>query len=167
MGLTIDEIGCEHKSLSKGVYQLINPPKTHSSLTEYSVIISPSYGLSVINAFSSTFSTDCFGSEARGAFDAMRQSLTAIYGQHAIEDRLIATDDYNESNWQQSIIEGKRFLFASWDKDKGSTLSDSIRNIYLGVKPIDPYSAYIELQYVFENFDEARNELIHLEDDSL
>jgi len=166
MGLSIDEIGCEYTTLGQGQFKLINPPKPHSSLKEYSVVISPNYGLSIINAFSSNISTNSNGSEARIAFEAMLQRLTAVYGQSALTDDLFDANP-NESNWLQSIIEGKRFLFAIWGKDKGSILTDSIRNIFLGVEAFDPYSAYIKVQYVFENYDEARNELIHLEDDLL
>ena len=167
MGFRIEDIGGEYQNPRLGAYTLSTVPKPHSSFAKYGVIISPSYGLHMINAIGHSISCDCYGVEVRTAFEDMLKRLTTVYGKHALTDKLIATDDYNESNWLQSIIDGKRFLFALWGFEHGSTLKDFIKSIFVDVAPYESYSASINVQYVFENYDEAHNELIHLEDDFL
>src|SRR5690606_19995800 len=105
-------------------------------------------------------SSDPLGTSVRNDFDGVRRQLDSAYGMSDLfssstpSSRLTPPED-----WTRSIYRGERHHQAAWREDHGSTMKDGVSEILLTVSAPYASSAYIGIQYTFENYAQCREEL--------
>ena len=54
-----------------------------------------------------------------------------------------------------SLVQKERHYFVTWSRKDGSRMKDSLDTVFLGVSVLDVSSAYLVVEYAFENSDAA------------
>jgi hypothetical protein len=168
MGMTADDFSLPLEEVSLCKFWAPEVPKPHSAFSRYLVLITPSFGLSWIKAVGPDISTSTYGIELRSAFDSMETKLTKTYGKSEISDFLIHDSVWSEPReWMQGLLNLERVLMAEWSRDTGATLAHSLASVALVVGATDTSTAYIAIEYSFENAADGEAEMAAMEDDAL
>ena len=156
------------EEISRFLFGIPSVPKPHSAFPNVYAQITPWYGVSFIRALSNPISTSGAGLELKGEFNKLTKKLTKTYGTPQIIDSLDEGGLYNEVNdWMNSIQFKERQFYAYWGTDNGLLLPNKLINIMLGVFVEDSWSGNLLLEYSFDNYEQAIDEMDELEDDAL
>jgi len=163
MGMKLDELNVTYKKKCSNHYFLDDVPKPHPEFTSYAVFITRTYGISEIDAGTEPIRTDRYGSELKLKFDKLRTRLNSVYGPSVIFDHIESDSEWKKpSEWMLSLDHQDRFLSATWTKDKGAMLKNSLVKVHLSVNSLDGINGFLALLYTFENHQQARNDLNRL-----
>jgi len=103
----------------------------------------------------------------RSAFEDMKGKLEKTYGKSELIDCLMHDSIWNEPrDWMQAVQNGERILAAKWESTK-TRLPSSLESVFLIATAIDAYSGWIAIEYAFDNYTAAEQEIAMLEDDAL
>ena len=150
----------------------------------YSVLVTPKQGLCKIVAFSGDLYTDGYGRQLKTRFHALASALANKYGTPRVSLDISKTIDLSRSfgfwnlggigiddgDWMDALLLRKRQLSAEWQGGSNSIdpvamghsavgLPDSVGSIALEGRARSPSSAYLRLEYRFNNYGECMTEL--------
>ena len=153
------KLNAEEEMGSFVVYSTKRVPKSHSSFEKYFLIISPDQGLSKIVA-EGTITSRPDGSDVKDAYNALKGTITKIYGEPALEeDYLIDGSIWGRArDWMMSLATNERVLETYWllDPEKVERAKthkiDVIGVKCLGMGAFLPHQAKLVLIYEFQNF---------------
>lgn len=128
----------------------VNPTKPHSQLSYYIAFIDNGYGLVEVRALSD----ECYSeSQIRNIYDLLKNQLSSVYGEPEEYDEISWNSDWDDSaNFIRSILYGDRVLGAAWYP---ASSDNDTAAVFLGVIPVDEYTAYVAVEYYSEDFDNA------------
>lgn len=164
MGMTLDEIDSDATEVSPGVYKLSKVPKPHSAFEAYAVKIGPKSGLCWIKAIGKDIETSVYGSSLKSEFKELGEKIAKVYGTGETTDALLPGSIWDEPNdFMMGLRKNERLLFTLWENPKNS---DKIETIALMASATGSNTAYLALEYSFENKEKADQEISDLEDDA-
>ena len=132
----------------------INVPKPHPEFEVYVVKHSPETGVCMVRGIGKDHGNDRFGISVRRAFEELRTALDRRYAPSGLNDFLRAGALWDESDeWVMSIRQNDRAYQAYWDAETRSKLPEDVAEILLSVAATSGNSAYVVLQYRFDNDD--------------
>lgn len=168
MGMSLKDIGGKPEKVASGKYKLSSVPKPHSAFEAYIVQVSPKHGLCWIKAIGKDIRTSAYGLELKSAFNEMKGKLEKSYGKNETIDRLMPGSIWKEPNdFMMGMIKKERFLMSCWDSEKGSTLTEHIKQIGLMAHPSSQDKGYLTIEYSFDNSEACDAELAAQEDGAL
>ena len=168
MGMTIKQIDPSAKEIAPGKFTTTKVPKPHSAFEQYVVQVGKKNGLCWIKAIGKDISTSSYGIELKSAFESMNEKLTKAYGKGETTDLLMPGSIWNEPNdFMMAMIKKERFLMAIWDKEKGSSLNDDLKQVGLIAIPGGRSKGYLSIEYSFSNDEACDKEIAAQEDDAL
>jgi len=126
-------------------------------MTGYVLRISPTVGLCAIGASGKTIESNSFGEQIRTAFDNVRQSLESRYGAPtSVTDELTEGSIWHDpQDFMMGLYKQERQLRARWsDRNTG----DGLRTILVSAAALTSSTAFVTLNYWFDNFDQCKAE---------
>ncbi|WP_241768657.1 hypothetical protein [Pseudomonas brassicacearum] len=150
---------------SENLYVLDRAPKPIDAFEQYGLVISPTVGLCVVRGVGKTIQTNDFGHQLQAGYDAMKETLTAIYGKPKTYDFLMPSSIWKDSNdWMTSLYKQDRTLAAEW---KGPGIKNDIKSISIDARALSRDKGYFVVEYAFNNSPECTAELKKQKNDSL
>lgn len=168
MGMKAEHISFPLEEISPFKFRATEVPKPHSAFEGYILQIAPNEGLSWIKTIGKNIDTSVYGIELKTSFEAMEKKLSATYGAPKMHDFLMHDSIWNEpKDWMQSLLSRERVLGALWSVETDAKLGDWLSSVFLSAVPVDTTSAFISIEYEFQNHGIAEAEIASLEDDAL
>lgn len=165
-GLTISDIEAmigEHLSVtdeSKNIYRSESAPKNNKNFERYVLMISPTAGLCQVRAIGKNVTTNSFGHQIQSSFEDLETSLKSIYGTPKTLDQLLPGSIWkNSDDWMMSLYKEERYLMSDWHSSEAAPLPNDIENISLQARATGSSSAFLYLQYDFNNLSTCREEI--------
>lgn len=150
---------------SENLYLLDSAPKPNDAFEQYGLVISPTVGLCVIRGVGKTIQTNNYGHQLQSSYEAMRDSLAAIYGKPKTYDFLMPGSIWKDSNdWMMGLYKQDRTLAAEW---KGPGIKNNISGITIDARALGTDKGYFVVEYVFSNNPDCSAELKKQKTDSL
>ena len=159
------------EEISRWVYAVTDTPKPHPDFSIVYAQITPLNGVSHIKAISKIISTDEEGEKLKGRFNTFTDILSKKYGQPYTYDNktdLVRIQMSFNGNliyipWMNQLVKHEAKLFSVW----GKVLPNDLRTVRLDVTAKDSCNGNLELNYYFDNFDLAIQEIQNFEEDIL
>lgn len=153
-GTDIESLSVED-DLGDGRY-VVAVPKPHPEFDDYVVKAVPEIGVCIVRGIGQNHTNDRYGSSVRSAFGKLKSALDQRYGATETFDYLKSGALWDEGNeWVMAIHQNERYYQSSWDEDSGSELPSGLVEILMTVNTTSSDSAWIGLQYRFDNDDEC------------
>ncbi len=159
MGMTIEQVRRVVKLEpvdGKGRFLARTAPKPHPAFEAYALAFSPTTGLAKVIALGKDIETKDTGLELRRAFDDLRQSLDAKYGNGERTDLLTAGSTMpSPSWWMLKLNAGEQVLEGLW-KASDLPLPDNLRSILLRAEARSLSQGILVLSYEFTNYTDLK-----------
>ncbi|MDP3115425.1 MAG: hypothetical protein Q8M98_11750 [Candidatus Cloacimonadaceae bacterium] len=167
------------EKIKEGVYQMRVVPTPHKSFVSYAVVVSPKTGLCKISCASKEIFCNSYGTQLKAEHESIRDALERRYGSYDEMDCLFSGSIWNQpEDFMKSLLLEERTLSSFWDLEAevSSALSsfldtweypptnNGILNIYMETQANDIASAFIILNYEFDNFTEFAEQQKEKED---
>lgn len=173
-GLTISDIeAMTGKPLSvadesQNTYRSESAPKNNPEFERYVLMISPTVGLCQVRAIGKDLTSNSFGHQIKTAFEGLQTSLKAIYGVPESIDQLLYGSIWKDSDdWMMSLYKKERYLTSEWSSSQTRPLPNDIESLALEARATGSSSAFLYLQYDFNNLSTCREEIETGKRDSL
>jgi hypothetical protein len=162
MGMTLAQVksqtGSEPKLVQDDLYE-VDPPNKNNLFESYVVRIHNTYGVYMIKAIGKNIETNGYGIGVKTAFDQLLASIERTYGKYKKTDELLRGSIWNDpDDWMMALRRNERFLFASWDREIGSTLSPDLKSIAIAAAALSSSRGYVSLDYYSINYDTVNEE---------
>ena len=171
------------KEISPYLYHIPDVPKSHSRFPDVYAQITPENGVSFIRAKGRLIKledNDGQGLDVQNEFNFTVEKLIKTYGKPLLHDRFINQRSQfiyrGKDDWCDSIIGEVREFYAEWGMDIAIELPNNLKKIHLGILKEDDiltlkeeyrYGFNLYLEYTFNNFQNAADEINRFEDDVL
>lgn len=137
--------------LGSGIYD-IKVPTPHPEFDSYVAKATDETGVCLVRGIGKIHDSDRFGTSIRGAFADLKQALQSRYGDGYTGDFLRDGAIWDGADeWVMALRQNERVYQAVWERKEGSTLPEGLNEIILSVNATGSDSAWIALQYRFEN----------------
>lgn len=168
MGMTKEQLGSGLIELAPHKFTLTKIPKPHQAFESYGVWVGPTTGLCFIRGVGKDIPTDVYGAELVAQYNILREQLAKVYGNYSEEDYLDPDSMWNEPrDWMRSLERKDRVLRAFWSEEEESTLKPTLKYINLSASAQYAEKGYLEVEYVFDNFDKCEEEISAEEGEAL
>lgn len=165
IGMTYEEVkvacnGNEPEHIADDRYY-VKPNKSHPLFEKYIVWISEAVGLYYVKGISSDIASSDYGTEAKRQFSNLLLPLEKKYGKFSLTDT-IKSDYYwkGDKGWMKALKDGARTYRADWTVNKENYKDfDGLYGIITGINAATYSTAYIWIEYEFQNYDDARESL--------
>jgi hypothetical protein len=124
-------------------------------------LISPDKGLLKIIAAGQTIDSSAYGVEIQVGFKTLRDSVIERYGAPSMDYDFVQPNSQlkSPSDWTAALEKKQRVLASTWDLADQKHLLKSVKDehvtaIILEAMPLRDNSAWIQLTYEFEGFEE-------------
>lgn len=168
MGMTVKELGSGFSEEQPGLYLSSTVPNPHSAFEAYVAKVGPKTGLCWIKAIGKDINANSYGTSLKSAFDDMRSRLSNTYGGSELFDVLLPGalwDDPDE--YMMSLVQGERFLMASWDDSTDANLPENMTDLSLLASATNRSTGYLAIEYTFVNEAECEANINASEDSAL
>ena len=151
-----------------GVFVARNVPIPHSAFQQYILTFGPKSGLCLVRGVGHDIPTNSFGSQLRSAFTDLKGRLERLYGSHETVDVVLPGSIWDEpQDFMMGLLKKERFLAATWEQESGSTLKNNLASVLLAARATSHDEGYVGIEYVFNNHDACKEELMRLQDEAL
>lgn len=148
-GLTIK------RDFGDGVYE-VTVPSPHSEFEAYAVRATPETGVCTVRGVGKNHENDRYGISVQNAFSSLRSVLESRYNKHEFGDVLRSGAIWDgREYWVMALRQNERIFEAVWAAKYQSDLPDGLDEIILRVSAVSKDTAYIILQYRFNNDEEC------------
>lgn len=161
MGTKLENLS-EYKpvQVEPGVYYLSSAPKPNSFFDEYRVILSPSYGVCKVMAFTPTKNVDAAGEALQKEFHELESTLKGVFGNFSNFDFLkVGSKREKPGDWMISLAEGDRNLASVWNRPEKSIMPPTLSILALQAQAENASEGYMLLTYEFNNFQDCIKEI--------
>lgn len=142
-----------------GVYTIL-VPLPNAEFEAYGVLATPEDGVCRVWGMGRDHPHDRYGMSVRSAFDTLRAALTTKYHIGRISNYLKPDALFKEDNeWVMAIKQNERVYASYWNSDNSNDLGQGISIISLEIKASFSDNAYLELDYMFDNFESCEAHL--------
>ncbi|HOO02692.1 MAG TPA: hypothetical protein PLE76_08260 [Rectinema sp.] len=164
MGSTLEELaamGCNPTLMEGESYiYYVTPPQPHSLFKTYSVIVSPTYGVYRIFAFTGEISCSQYVTELKDKFSDIKKQLALTYGKSKDYDYLKYSSIWKEpQDWMMSLYKKDRILTSFWAKESGSNVPNDLDGIMLEANALSNTKGVLVLRYDSINAGKAVDEI--------
>lgn len=134
-------------------------PTPHDSFEAYAFMVTKNQGLCELAAAGRELSMNAFGIEVRSAFKTLREALSTKYGPPTrLLDFVLPGSFWKEPQyWARGLQEKHRILQASWQFSPARP-DDHLIGVIIDAKASSAETAWISLQYAFENSQQCTEE---------
>jgi hypothetical protein len=143
------------------VLRVVKAPEADDKFEAYSLFISPDKGLVKIIAAGQTIDSSAYGMEVQVGFRTLREAVIGRYGEPTKDYDFAQPDSklQSPSDWLEALQKKQRVLASTWDLAAEKHLPKSVKDehvsaIILETMPLKDKSAWIQLTYEFEGFEE-------------
>ncbi|MFN3210293.1 MAG: hypothetical protein ACE369_15050 [Roseovarius sp.] len=149
-GKAIDDLSV-NSDMGNGLFT-VSVPSPHPEFEDYVVKAVPEIGVCLVRGIGKNHTNDRYGASVRSAFADLKDALDQRYGDSEVIDHLKSGALWDEENeWVMSIHQNERYFQAAWDEESGSDLPSGLDEILMVVKTTSSDTAWIGLQYRFDN----------------
>jgi hypothetical protein len=162
-GLSIEEVRAAGTSLSpaegeQGWFGADDVPTPHPDFETYFLHFSRKSGLCGISAIGKNIPTGDSGYEVRSAFEELAKAISAKYGKAKNYDFFSGAGSGDPQYWMMYLLQKDQTLAASWTKESGATLPESISAVFLKASATDTSTGFLSLKYEFSNQQDCADE---------
>jgi hypothetical protein len=134
------------------VFETAKVPRPLGDFENYLLEILPTSGLCAIRGIGVNIKTSSHGIEVMAGFKRLAGLVEAAYGKYGQADFLRTGSIWDEpEDWTMALLRQERVLQAAWDRDEGSTMKNNVSEILLNAHALNRETAYMILQYKFDN----------------
>jgi hypothetical protein len=162
MGMTLAQVksktGSEPKLVQDDLYE-VDPPNKNNLFEQYLVRIHKTYGVYMIKAVGKDIETNGYGIAVKTTFDQLLTSIEKTYGKYKKVDQLLRGSIWDDpDDWMMALRRNERFLFASWDRENGSTLPSDLKSIAIAAAALSASKGYVSIDYYSMDYDKVDEE---------
>lgn len=145
---------------NQNLYIISSAPKGNPEFESYLLMISPTIGLCQIRAIGKSVTTNRFGHQIKSNFEGLQASLKSVYGAPKTLDQLLYGSIWKDSSdWMMSLYKKERYLISEWSSSEAAPLSNDIESVNLEARATGSSSAFLYLQYSFNNLSTCNEEI--------
>jgi hypothetical protein len=156
MGMPVESLDILEEIEKEPYTYAIAVPKPHSEFERYLVIAPPETGVCKVWGIGKNHDNDSYGTSVKAAFSILLTALESRYRDYKLYDFIRSEGIWDgPDEWVMSLRQSERTYIAFWTEDSKSNLSEGLEAISLGVMSLDRDTAYIVIQYEYDNIDEC------------